>query len=268
MWCTVAAVTERDVELVAGAVTAGTRANYASAPLMWAAYGRDSPAGYSLHDPFLSTYSPSEQALTLCRFLSWMVEKQAVRPSVAIRLFTGLRFHFITHYHSIAMFSDPALVMAKRTMAQAHPVGRWASRPHGEAPLPFIEEFIVQMRERYWAAHTATLFMKMQYIAAAFMNVFDRRPGEVAYQGKNKADHRFCWEDLVLELKYPDDGGVLAEVLIIKEYLALPNPNWNWCVLQNVLRRCPGVMLMGSLSLLITVRFRCLSSSTISWNGF
>ena len=40
----------------------------------------------------------------------------------------------------------------------------------------------------------------------------------------NKANHRFCWEKLVSVLKYPDheDGGVFAEVPLIKEYLALP----------------------------------------------
>jgi len=40
----------------------------------------------------------------------------------------------------------------------------------------------------------------------------------------NIANHRFCWENLVSVLKYPDhkDGGVFAEVLIITEGLALP----------------------------------------------
>ena len=66
IWCTVAAVSERDVEMVAGAMTAGTQATCTSAPLMWEAYGRDPLAGYSLHDSFLSMYSPSELALTLC----------------------------------------------------------------------------------------------------------------------------------------------------------------------------------------------------------
>ena len=68
------------------------------------------------------------------------------------------------------------------------------------------------------------LFMRRQYLSAAFMNFFGLRPGEVAYHGKNKANHRFCWEDLASVLKYPDheDGGVFAEVLIIKEYFALP----------------------------------------------
>ena len=148
--------------MVAGAASDGTRANYASAPVMWARYGVGPPAGYSLHDLFLSALNPGERALTFCRFLSWMVDEQEVRPSVAVRLFTGLRFYFVTHFQCILVFTDPSLVMAKRTMALAIPVARWANRPNGQAPLPFVEELIEQMREVYWSTSTATLFMKMQ----------------------------------------------------------------------------------------------------------
>ena len=212
--------------MVGGTVTDGTRANHASAPVMWARYGAEPSAGYSLHDPFLVELNVGERALTFCRFLAWMVDEQEVRPSVAVRLFTGLRFFFVTHFQCILVFSDPALVMAKRAMALANPVARWANRPNGQAPLPFVEELAVQMREQFWLASTATLSMKMQYLAVEFMGAFGRRPGEVAWQGKNKADHRFCWEDVVLERKYLDEGygNGISCMLSPAEYLALPHP--------------------------------------------
>ena len=198
-------ITETDVAMVAGAVTAGTRANYGSASMLWDRYGIE--AGYNLDDPFLGTLNDSDRSLTIARFLKWMVETQLVKTSVACRLLTGLRFHFVTHYQDVGVFSSDPVRMAKTTAKRLEPTVLWVDRPNGQPPMPFVMELLDDLRASHWESLTsATVDTKMVYIAVAFASNFGRRPGEVAWMGKSKADHRFCWEDVIFELKYPESG--------------------------------------------------------------
>jgi len=221
--CLVLAVTETDVAMVAGAVTAETRANYGSASILWNRYGIG--AGYDLDDPFLNKLTYSDWSLTITRFLNWMVETQMVKISVACRLLTGLRFWFVTHFQDVGVFSSDPVRMAKTTAKRSEPTVLWANRPDNQPPMPFVMELLDDLRTSHWESDiTATVESKMVYIAIAFASNFGRRPGEVAWMGKGKADHRFCWEDTIFELKYSEAGTILADVLTFVQYISLPHP--------------------------------------------
>jgi len=216
-------ITETDVAMVAGAVTAGTRANYGSASMLWDRYGIE--AGYNLDDPFLGTLNDSDRSLTIARFLKWMVETQLVKTSVACRLLTGLRFHFVTHYQDVGVFSSDPVRMAKTTAKRLEPTVLWVDRPNGQPSMPFVMELLDDLRASHWESLTsATVGTKIVYIAVAFASNFGRRPGEVAWMGKSKADHRFCWEDVIFELKYPESDTILADILTFTQYISLPLP--------------------------------------------
>ena len=219
----VPAVTETDVAMVAGAVTASTRANYGSASILWNRYGIE--AGYNIDDPFLGALNDSDRSLTIARFLKWMVESQLVKTSVACRLLTGLRFHFVTHYQDVGVFSSDAVRMAKTTAKRLEPTVLWLDRPNGQPPMPFVMELLDDLRASHWESFiSATVDTKMVYIAVAFASNFGRRPGEVAWMGKSKADHRFCWEDVIFELKYSESDTILADILTFTQYISLPLP--------------------------------------------
>ena len=114
--------------------------------------------------------------------------------------------------------------MAQRTMAQAHLVGRWASRTHGQEPPPLYRgAYRADARALTGGTHGDVVYEKA--VPSGCVYELIRPPswrGSLSWD--NKANHRFCWENLVSVLQYLDheDGGVFAEVLIITEYLALP----------------------------------------------
>ena len=165
--------------MVAGAVTAETRANYGSASILWNRYGIG--AGYDLDDPFLNRLTYSDRSLTITRFLNWMVETQMVKISVACRLLTGLRFWFVTHFQDVGVFSSDPVRMAKTTAKRSEPTVLWANRPDNQPPMPFVMELLDDLRTSHWESDiTATVESKMVYIAIAFASNFGRRPGEVA----------------------------------------------------------------------------------------
>jgi hypothetical protein len=227
--------TDRDFEMVARAVTAGTRQNYKAAPALWEEFILTPDSEISPGDLFLQEIDHESHSILINRFLSWMIEGRGgdtpapLKASVACKVLTGLRFLFTTHHRSTAVFDSDQVRKAK-TQALLHDRHvPYVDRPLGLGPLPFTIELLESLRGSHWSGPHASLESKMVYISLATGTCFGLRPGEAVYVGpyvgdpnhpKAKAqDHRYLWRDIQFEVVDHVDG-----LYSFESYIEAPLP--------------------------------------------
>jgi len=224
-------VSDRDIELVAGAVTAGTRQGHHAAFLLWKVFigaTDDCPET----DPFLDQMEVNSRSIFINRYLDWLITSNRITPSVASRMVTSVRHHFQNYHRSTEAFDGIQVRNAKKSVQKGTVQARFVERLGKAGPLPFTIDLTAMARASHWADYRATVDMKMAYIGVALGVATGSRPGEIAYAGPyvgdpkytnaRAEDHRYFTTDVILESQVRQDGG--QSIFTYNEARKLPHP--------------------------------------------
>ena len=224
-------VSDRDIEMVAGAVTAGTRQGHHAAFLLWKSF-IDTTDNYPGRDPFLEQMDENSRSICINRFLDWLITSNRITPSVAGRMVTSVRHHFQNYHQPTEAFDSIQVRNAKKSVLKGTLHVRFVERLGKAGPLPFTLDLTEMARDSYWRDPGATVDMKMTYIGVALGVATGSRPGEIAYAGpyvgdpkytKARAeDHRYFTTDVILESQVRQDGG--QAIFTYNEARKLPHP--------------------------------------------
>ena len=174
-------VSDRDIEMVASAVTVGTRRGHHAAFILWKDYLTVDGA-YPGSDLFLDQNSGSHTIL-INRFLDWLITARKISPSTAGRMITSVRHHFQNHHRSTESFDSVQVQKAKKSALNSTSHVRFVDRLGKAEPLPFTIDLTAMARLSHWEDASATVDMKMTYIGVALGVATGSRPGEIAYAG-------------------------------------------------------------------------------------
>jgi hypothetical protein len=108
-------VSDRDIELVAGAVTAGTRQGHHAAFLLWKGF-IDATDDCPGTDPFLDQMEENSRSIFINRFLDWLITSNRIAPSVAVKMVTGVRHHFQNYHRPTEAFDGVQVHNAKKSV--------------------------------------------------------------------------------------------------------------------------------------------------------
>jgi len=224
-------VSDRDIEMVASAVTVGTRQGHHAAFLLWKEY-LDGTDDYLGTDLFLDHLEMASHSILINRFLDWLIASKEIPPSTAGRMVTSVRHHFQNYHRSTVAFDCAQVRKAKKSSLTGKSHIRFVERSGKAGPLPFTIDLAAMARVSHWESASATVDMKMTYIGVALGVATGSRPGEIAYAGpyvgnpkfpKARAeDHRYFTTDLIFESQVRDDGG--QSIFTYKEARELPHP--------------------------------------------